>query len=91
MKNKDTPVKAPLSGMLLSVVAGVTVLAGTTIFSMEAMKMNCNFPAWVAGTFFAAVGAGTIVHAGDIIGYLSPSDDIDLAGCDALNSDESYL
>ena len=65
-------VLAPMAGTLLDwkVAEGETVTAGQAVAVMEAMKMETQVTAPVAGTLRRRVAAGAAVSAGDVLGEI---------------------
>jgi hypothetical protein len=79
-----TEIIAPIAGKIVLLTTGI-VAVGSTLFTIEFMKMNVIEKVFVPGLFEAAVivGVGTTaalvvgteVFAGDIIGYFTSTDE----------------
>lgn len=64
---------APISGTLLAWLAtdGASVQAGDAVAVMEAMKMETQVHATVAGVLRQGLALGTLVQAGDVLGRVA--------------------
>ncbi|WP_190988743.1 acetyl/propionyl/methylcrotonyl-CoA carboxylase subunit alpha [Pseudarthrobacter sulfonivorans] len=84
----DPEVRSPMPGTVVSVAVsnGDTVEAGQVLLSVEAMKMEHQLVAEVAGTVHTSVKAGDLVKADQILATIHASTN-DALSNDALSND----
>ena len=72
----DPEVRSPMPGTVVSVAVqeGDPVAAGQVLLSVEAMKMEHQLVAEVAGTVHVSVSPGDLVRAGQTVATIHPAD-----------------